>query len=82
MTNTEPGSSLNAQRFLLQMLVALLAEDIGMMARYLVAQLLDGRRTKQDSRDLIGGLFVAMHTPSKTDDDRYHRGLVRCCDCG
>ena len=63
-----------AQRFLLQMLVALFSEDIGMLPRYMVAQLLDGCKTKQDSRDLIGGLFEAMNTREKTPDDRY-RGV-------
>ncbi len=60
-----------AQRFVLQMLVALFAEDIGLLPRYTVEQLLAECRTKQDSRDLIGGLFEAMNTPEKTPDDRY-----------
>lgn len=60
-----------AQRFTLQMLVALFAEDIGMLPRYMLAHLLDGCKTKQDSRDLIGGLFEAMNTRTKTPDDRY-----------
>jgi type II restriction/modification system DNA methylase subunit YeeA len=70
-----PGGAIDraqAQRFVLQMLVALFAEDIGMLPRYMVAQLLDECRTKQDSRDLIGGLFEAMNRPAKTPDDRYH----------
>ena len=37
----------------------------------MVAQLLEKCRTKQDSRDLIGGLFEAMNTRDKTTDDRY-----------
>ncbi len=61
----------DAQRFVLQMLVALFAEDIGILPRYRVAQLLDDCKTRQDSRDLIGGLFEAMNTPKKTPDDRY-----------
>ena len=52
-----------AQRFILQMLVALFAEDIGLLPRYLVARLLDDCKTKQDSFDLFGGLFEAMNTP-------------------
>ena len=69
-----PGGPIDrphAQRFVLQMLVALFAEDIGMLPRYMVAQLLDDCKTKQDSRDLIGGLFEAMNAPEKTADDRY-----------
>ncbi len=61
----------HAQRFLLQMLVALFAEDIGMLPRYMVAQLLEECKTRQDSRDLIGGLFEAMNRPNKTANDRY-----------
>ena len=60
-----------AQGFTLQMLVALFAEDIGMLPRYTLAHLLDECKTKQDSRDLIGGLFEAMNTREKTPDDRY-----------
>ena len=60
-----------AQRFTLQMLVALFAEDIDLLPRYKVSQLLEECHTKQDSRDLIGGLFEAMNTLEKTPDDRY-----------
>lgn len=60
-----------AQRFILQMLVALFAEDIDLLDRYLVARLLDDCKTKQDSYDLLGGLFDAMNTPGKTPGGRY-----------
>jgi hypothetical protein len=69
-----PGGAVDnptAQRFILQMLVALFAEDIDMLPRYMVDRLLADCKTKQDSRDLIGGLFEAMNTREKTDDDRY-----------
>ena len=33
--------------------------------------LLQNCKTKQDSRDLIGGLFEAMNTREKAADDRY-----------
>jgi len=69
-----PGGTVDrphAQRFVLQMLVALFAEDIGMLPQYKVVQLLEDCKTRQDSRDLIGGLFEAMNTPEKTADDRY-----------
>jgi type II restriction/modification system DNA methylase subunit YeeA len=69
-----PGSAVDnptAQRFILQMLVALFAEDIDMLPRYMVDRLLADCKTKQDSRDLIGGLFEAMNTREKTEDDRY-----------
>ena len=71
---SRPGGPIDrpvAQCFILQMLVALFAEDIGMLPRYLVDRLLQSCKTKQDSRDLIGGLFEAMNTREKTPDDRY-----------
>ena len=37
----------------------------------MVDRLLAECKTKQDSRDLIGGLFEAMNTREKTEDDRY-----------
>ena len=67
-----PIDPAEAQRFILQMMVALFAEDIGMLPRLMMAQLLESCKTKQDSRDLIGGLFEAMNTKDKTPDDRYH----------
>jgi len=51
-----------AQRFILQMLVALFAEDIDLLPKYFVAQLLDEISLPADSYDLIGGLFEAMNT--------------------
>ena len=65
-----PGGAVDnptAQRFILQMLVALFAEDIGLLPQYMVDKLLDDCKTPQDSRDLIGGLFEAMNTREKTD---------------
>lgn len=60
-----------AQRFILQMLVALFSEDIGLLPRYMVAQILEECRSKQDSYDLLGGLFDAMNTPGKTPGGRF-----------
>lgn len=51
-----------AQRFILQMLMALFAEDIGLLEKYLVSRLLAECRTPQDSYDFLGGLFDAMNT--------------------
>lgn len=51
-----------AQRFTLQMLVALFAEDIGLLDKYFVTQLLDDCKEPADSFDLLGGLFVAMNS--------------------
>ena len=60
-----------AQRFILQLLVALFSEDIGLLPRYLVVQVLEECRSKQDSYDLLGGLFDAMNTPGKTPGGRF-----------
>ena len=79
-----PGVAIDhptAQRFILQMLVALFAEDIDMLPRYMVDRLLADCKTKQDSRDLIGGLFEAMNTREKTEDDRYQGVATSTGDC-
>lgn len=60
-----------AQRFTLQMLVALFAEDIGLLSKYLVANLLDDCKEPKDSFDLLGGLFLAMNTPDSTSGGRF-----------
>ena len=59
-----PGGAIErdlAQRFTLQMLVALFAEDIDLLPKYLVAGLLDEATTSALAFDLIGGLFEAMN---------------------
>jgi SAM-dependent methyltransferase len=50
-----------AQRFTLQMLIALFAEDIDLLPRYFVSELLEECSTPADTYDLIGGLFEAMN---------------------
>jgi len=56
---------MEAQRFILQMLVALFAEDIGLLDRYIVTNLLDKCKTGKDSYTLIGGLFEEMNKTGK-----------------
>ncbi|HNO80062.1 MAG TPA: class I SAM-dependent DNA methyltransferase [Phycisphaerae bacterium] len=60
-----------AQRFVLQMLVALFAEDIDLLPRYFVARLLDDCKAPADSFDLLGGLFEAMNTPGGITGGRF-----------
>lgn len=60
-----------AQRFILQILMALFAEDIGLLEKYLVAQIIEDCKTPQDSHDLIGGLFQAMNTPGGVTGGRF-----------
>jgi hypothetical protein len=56
-----------AQRFILQILVSLFAEDIDLLPKYFVTQLLDEIKSPAESYDLLGGLFEAMNTtPSPT----------------
>jgi len=51
-----------AQRFTLQMLVALFAEDIDLLPKYFVTRVLEDCSTPASAHDLIGGLFEAMNT--------------------
>jgi hypothetical protein len=60
-----------AQRFILQMLVALFAEDIDLLPKYFVAGILDDCTTSVDSYDLIGGLFAAMNARPSPTGGRY-----------
>ena len=60
-----------AQRFILQTLVALFAEDIGLLPRYLFAGLLEECKQPRDSYDLLGGLFEAMNSPDPPTGGRY-----------
>jgi hypothetical protein len=60
-----------AQRFILQMLVALFAEDIELLPKYFVTQLLEDCTTPASAYDLIGGLFAAMNTDPPTPGGRF-----------
>jgi hypothetical protein len=60
-----------AQRFILQMLVALFAEDIDLLPKYFVGQLLDECTTPADTYDLLGGLFEAMNTRQSAGGGRF-----------
>src|SRR5665213_1803360 len=60
-----------AQRFILQTLVALFAEDIGLLPRYLVASLVEQCQEPADSYDKLGGLFEAMNTPTARTSGPY-----------
>lgn len=60
-----------AQRFTLQALMALFAEDIGLLEKYFFARLLDDCTSPAQAYDLIGQLFVEMNTPGKTAGGRF-----------
>lgn len=60
-----------AQRFTLQVLMALFAEDIGLLEKYFFARLLDDCTTPAKAYDYIGQLFTEMNTPGITAAGRY-----------
>jgi len=60
-----------AQRFVLQSLMALFAEDIGLLERYAFARILEDCKTPADTHDLIGGLFTTMATPGGAKGGRF-----------
>ena len=60
-----------AQRFVLQMLVALFAEDIGLLEKYFVTNLLAECHSSSETHDLIGGLFAAMNLPQPAGGGRF-----------
>jgi hypothetical protein len=62
-----------AQRFILQVLIAMFSEDIGLLERNLIKRLLMECKEPADSFDLLGGLFVEMNTPGRTPGGRYKR---------
>ncbi len=61
----------DAQRFILQMLVALFAEDIDLLPKYFVTQILEDCSTPASAYDLIGGLFEAMNTNPPKSGGRF-----------
>ncbi len=60
-----------AQRFVLQCLVALFAEDIGLLPKYCFSRILSECDSPEKAYDLIGGLFTAMNTPGITTGGRF-----------
>lgn len=60
-----------AQRFILQSLMALFSEDIGLLEKYFFTRLLNDCGTPAETHDLIGGLFTAMNTHGNTSGGRF-----------
>lgn len=60
-----------AQRFILQTLMALFAEDIGLLDKYTFAKLLDECKKPEDTYDKLGGLFAAMNNKAGNPGGRY-----------
>ena len=55
-----------AQRFVLQGVMAMFAEDIGLLPRHSYSEALSDSRSGQEAYDLVGGLFREMNTPGVT----------------
>lgn len=67
-----------AQRFILQLLVALVAEDIGLLPKQLVSDLLyESAEQGASSYDLIGGLFRQMAAKQPAPGGRYMAGSLQ-----
>ena len=61
-----------AQRFILQLLVAMVAEDIGLLPNHIVTELLEECAERGGSSyDLLGGLFRQMATEEPARGGRY-----------
>jgi hypothetical protein len=60
-----------AQRFILQVLMAFFAEDIGLLEKYLVKRLLEECKSPEDTYDIVGGLFEAMNRKEGNKGGRY-----------
>src|SRR4029453_1904058 len=63
-----------AQRFILQTVVAMFSEDIDLLPRGLVSQMLDDCLNKKASTyDLFGGLFRQMNEPKPATAGRFKK---------
>lgn len=64
-----------AQRFILQCVMALFAEDIDLLPRGFFTELLEECRSGASSYDLIGGLFRQMGSPKPARKDSRYRDV-------
>jgi SAM-dependent methyltransferase len=68
----QPEAALLAQRFVLQCVLAMFAEDRGLLPDSLfIACVKDCLESSASSYDVLGGLFNAMNTPGMTPAGRY-----------
>ena len=61
----------DAQRFVLQSVVAMFAEDIGLLPGHFFTRALEDSTTGANAYDLLFGLFREMNTPGVTGGGRY-----------
>lgn len=62
---------LTAQRFVLQSVVAMFSEDIGLLPGKFFTRALEDAKNGAEAYDLLGALFTAMDTPGITPGGRY-----------
>ncbi len=67
----ESFDDLVAQRFVLQCVLAMFAEDRGLLPKDLFVSCVQDCLTGASSYDVLGGLFLAMNTPGVTSAGRY-----------
>ncbi|MEW6531004.1 MAG: type IIL restriction-modification enzyme MmeI [Thermodesulfobacteriota bacterium] len=60
-----------AQRFILQIVVALFSEDVGLLPSGLMCQLIEACIRGESSYDLIGNLFRQMNSPERARAGRF-----------
>lgn len=60
-----------AQRFALQCVMAMFAEDIGLLPEHFFTRAVEEATTGAEAYDLIGGLFREMNTPGRTRGGRF-----------
>lgn len=60
-----------SQRFILQILMALFSQDIGLLEKYCVTQLLEECKSPLDTYDKLGGLFSAMNNKAGNSGGRF-----------
>ena len=60
-----------AQRFILQLLVALVSEDMGLLPENIVTKTLKDCTEGQSSFDLLGGLFRQMNSQQRAEGGRF-----------
>jgi len=68
---SEPVTRETAQRFVLQSVLALFAEDINLLPRGLFSELIQDCKGNTSSYDIIGGLFRQMADKNRASGGRY-----------
>jgi hypothetical protein len=62
---------LEAQRYVLQSVVAMFSEDIGLLPSHFFSRTVNEAKTGREAYDLLGSLFREMNTPSRTRGGRF-----------